>query len=215
MQHDSDCCKAGRVSSNYGFTEKLTGKLGGRWENNSGPGLRQLAQQFNIWVISSAHLDIGEPLLDGEAKLLHKLLTADDVEDAERTRTRRRIEERGINPDELTNDFISYKTINRHFKNCTDRERNVSSEPVTPDDALDRVNRLKRRLEQVTAKSISEVVNSTALDFAGSDVDVIIQVNTVCQACGDRLTLRELFTDGCSCVDLTHETDILTSTEQV
>lgn len=211
MLHDADCCKAGRVAAKYGFTERLAEKLGEQWEADNGPGLRQLAQQFNNLVINAALLDAGEPTLDGEAELLYQLLTDDEVEDAERARARRRLEEQGINPADLTDDFISYRTINRHFEKCTDRERDLSSEPVTADEALSRVNALKNRLEQVTAKSITEVAQHTDLGTDGSDVDFIVQVNIVCHECGDRMPLRDLFANGCSCAAPTRHTITSTS----
>lgn len=203
MITDSECCKAGRVAAKYGFTEKLANRLGPQWEDADGPGVRKLARQFNILVINTALLDAGEPALDGEAELLYRLLMDDEVEEAERARACQRLDEWNIDADALTGDFISYKTINRHFKNCTKREREHSAESHTTDGVLNRVNALKRRLEKVTERSISEIASHAAIGTDGSDLDVIVQVNIVCPECDDRLPIRELLADGCSCADAT------------
>lgn len=213
MAPDATCCKAGRVAAQYGFTEKLTGKLGNQWEADDGPGLRRLADQFNILVINAARLAAGEPSLDGESELLYRLLTDDEVEAAEQARARRRLEEQGIDPDDLTDAFLSYRTLDRHFKNCTVRERNISSEPVTADSVLNRVNALKKRVEQVTAKSITEVAQHTDIGAAGSDIDVIVQISVVCSECGDRMSLRDLLADGCNCATSTDHTPDPTATD--
>jgi hypothetical protein len=169
--------------------------------DDNGPGLRQLAKQFNVWIIESALLDVGNPSLKGEAELLHKLLTYDEVEDSERTRAKQRLERQGIDPDALKDDFVSYRTIDRHFKNCSERRRSASRPSISPNKALDRVNALKRRLEQVTEKSIQEVSQHTDREMTGGDIDVLVQVTVVCPDCNDRLSLRDLFDDGCRCVD--------------
>jgi hypothetical protein len=162
-------------------------------------------------VIDYALLDVGEPALAGEAEMLHELLTDDDVADAERARARNRLESYGLDPDEVCDDFISYRTVDRHFEDCTDRERGLSSEPLTADEALDRVHALKRRLERVTGKSITQVAKHTDLGTDGKSLDVFVDINVTCSECGDRTTLTDLFEEGCSCGESTPDTALVGS----
>jgi hypothetical protein len=194
-----DCCKAGRVASEYGCEETLDGDLGAQWEADDGPGLRRLARQFNRGVIGAALLQSGNPALEGEAELLYGLLTGDGVEEAERSRARRRLDERGIDADKLVEDFVSYRTIDRHFKNCTGRERSTSPDTLAPADALDRINALKRRLEQVSKKSIAEVRAADGPGGESGDVDVYIRLTVVCPECNEQLTAQEVLREGCGC----------------
>lgn len=208
------CCKAGIVADKYGFSEKLDENLGEQWAAKGGPGLRQLARQFNELVIMSALLEGGEPALEGEAEMLYTLLTDDDVAAAERGRARRRLEDHSIDPDELTDDFISYRTIDRHFTNCTGRTRDLSTDPVNPDDVVDRINALKRRLEKVTVKSIEQAEDHTALGVNGSDVDVLVHITVICPKCGDKMSIQELFSQACRCDDATTDGGPSTTNEQ-
>lgn len=197
----TECCKTGRVAAEYGFRDRLDQELGDQWETENGPGLRPLARRFNTLVVDAALLEAGEPPLEGEAEMLYELLTGDDVVEAERARARSRLTEYGIDPEKLADDFISYRTLDRHFKNCTDRERAATPNPASPEDVLNRVNTLKNRLEQVTAKSIREVSQRTAIGIDSDEADIFVQVTVVCPDCGDRLQVHELFEEGCRCTD--------------
>jgi len=187
------CCKAGRVAAQYGFDDNLEEDLGAQWEADNGPGLRKLADQFNVRVVKDALVDASEPFLNGEPELLYELLAGDDVREAERSRVERRLEAMGIDPGELTDDFISHRTIDRHFKSCTDRQRESTSDAVDADQVRDRIAALKHRLEQVTEKSIAEVHGGE------QDRSVMVQVNVVCSGCNQRRSAREFIEHGCEC----------------
>jgi hypothetical protein len=211
MTRDTDCCKAGEVAAKYGFGQKLADELGTQWEDEDGPGLRKIAKEFNHLVIDHALLDSGEPSLEGEARLLYRLLTDDSVTDAERARAHNRLESYGLDVDGVRDDFISYRTVDRHFQNCTDRERDLSTDPVTADAALDRVNALKRRLERVTQKSISQVDRHANLGTDDTSIDTFVDVNVACTDCGERMSLHSLFEGGCGCVESAPDTVLVDS----
>jgi len=208
------CCKAGDVAAKYGFREQLDEELGKKWELDDGPGLRRLAQEFNVLVIDSSLLNAGRPALEGEPEMFYELLTDDEIEDAERARVRQRLEDYGTDPNELTGDFISYRTIDRHFKNCTDRERSPTSDPITVKESLDRIRALRGRLERVAEKSLAEVGsqadNSTNLEA----IDIFVQIDAVCEECNTRASLRTLLADGCRCSDATTDSDRFSVADQ-
>jgi len=202
MEQTHNCCKVGRVASDFGFQATLA-DLGERWAAEEGPGLRPLARTFNTRVVHERLLQAGNRSLDGEADLLYRLLTDDDVENAERARARQRLAELDIDPEKLIESFVSYRTIDRHFCNCTDRERQQSSAEPTGKKALERIDALKNRLERVTETALGQVADEREFRDTRT-LDVMVQVNIACQDCGSRLSARKLLSDGCECVGTTH-----------
>lgn len=196
MNDAENCCKAGRVATRLDLREALD-DLGAKWAAPEGPGLRPLARTFNTRVVHERLLQAGERSLDGEADLLYRLLTDDDVEDAERARTRQRLAEQGIVPEELLESFISYRTIDRHFRGCTDKERQESTAGPTVSETMDRINALKNRLERVTETALGQVGCEEASETR--TLDVMVQVTVACPDCGSRLPVREYLADGCGC----------------
>jgi len=185
------CCKAGRIAAKYGFEDALDGTLGEEWAAMDGPGLRTIAERFNERVVQETLLERGEPPIEGEEDLIYDRLTDDGTAD----RVERRLERNGIDPTRLREDFVSYKTIDRHFKNCTDRERETT-DPLDAADAIDRVRAMNRRAEKVAANTLSEL---TETSLGGDDPDVSASVTVTCPECNERLSFTAAVRDGCAC----------------
>lgn len=191
---ETACCKAGRTAAKYDFRDVLDETLAEQWAAMDGPGLRSIADRFNKKIIQITLLEQGEPPIEGEEDLLYDQLTADANEQSERVE--RRLEKNGIDPTQLREDFISYKTIDRHFKNCTDREREMT-DPIDQSDAIDRVRKLNRRVEKVAANTLSELNEHTSLGFENPDVSASVTV--ACPECGERKSFTAAIKHGCEC----------------
>jgi hypothetical protein len=187
----------GRVATEFGLQEVLE-DIGAKWAAEEGPGLRPLARTFNTQVVHERLLHAGERSLDGEADLLYQLLTDDDVEDAERARARQRLAEQGIDSEELLGSFVSYRTIDRHFRDCADRERERSSAKPTPEKTIDRISALKNRLKRVTETALGQVTDEREASEQQT-LDIMVQVTVGCPDCSTRLPIRKFLTDGCNC----------------
>lgn len=87
--------------------------------------------------------------LDGEVANIYRLLTADEVADAERTRVRRRLEREGIDVGSLTDDFVTYQAIRSYLQ--TNRGAEYSpAETDTLERGLGNVQKLQGRVGSVT-----------------------------------------------------------------
>lgn len=198
---ETACCKAGRTAAKYDFREFLDETLAEQWAAMDGPGLRSIADRFNKKVIQVTLIEQGEPPIEGEEDLLYDQLTADSNERSERVE--RRLEKNGIDPTRLREDFISYKTIDRHFKNCTEQERETA-DPIDRSDAIDRVRKMNRRVEKVAANTLSELNKHTSLGF--EDPDVSASVTVACPRCGERKSFTAAIKHGCECEPSTDRT---------
>jgi len=188
------CCKAGRTAAKYGFSDFLDGTLAEEWAAMDGPGLRTIASRFNKRVIEVTLIEQGEPPLEGEEDLIYDQLTADG--DNQSDRVERRLEKNGIDPNRLKEDFISYKTIDRHFKNCTDLERETT-DPLDRADAIDRVRAMNRRVEKVAENTLSELNERASLGF--EDPEVSASVTVACPECDERKSFTAAIKHGCEC----------------
>jgi len=188
------CCKAGRTAAKYGFTDFLDETLAEEWAAMDGPGLRTIANRFNTRVIEITLIEKGEPPLEGEEDLIYDQLTTDKSDQSDRVE--RRLEKNGIDPNRLKEDFISYKTIDRHFKNCTDLERETTK-PLDQGDAIDRIRAMNRRVEKVTENTLSELNEHTSLGFEGPEVSVSVTV--ACPDCDERKSFTTAVKHGCEC----------------
>ena len=121
--------------------------------------LRDLADHFNQAILEAAMEAEGAQLLDGEAENTYRLLTNEDVGEADKTRVRRRLKREGIEVDDLLDDFVSYQAIRTFLTKHQGAE-------YTPDetDPLERetenVQQLRGRVDTVTAGKLEQLRDS-------------------------------------------------------
>lgn len=193
MSEEAECsCKFGRMSSKYDLAS-FERELKQQWQSSDGPGLRTLADRFNREILRTALEDAGERLLKGESENLYRLLTDDDVSAGIYTQARNRLHEQGVDPDSIESAFISYQTVNRHFKNCRDltkEESNTGSEKRT---LKDRIFALKNRTVRVTESTLGQENN---VQF--EEQNVFVDITVSCEECGTVVPVAEAI-EGQSC----------------
>lgn len=195
----SRCCKIAKVANKYGLRPYLEEQLGEEWKDPDGSSLREIARKFNRELLRKALADTGEVPLDGQVESIYKTLQGeDDGTKGERERTRRHLRRDGVNPEQIEADFVSYRTVDRHFKNCEDRTK-VRPEPPAKEEAtesaLNRVRALQSRLEAVSEKTIGDLTKAGHVDI--EDFDVNVGVKVTCTHCGDRYPIHEIIEHGC------------------
>lgn len=159
--------------------------------------LRELADYFNEQILDETLTAADRQVLEGERENLYRLLVGDDVSEAERTRTRRQLEQDGIDVDELLEDFVSYQAVRTYLQ----EERGV--EYSGPDeDPLDReavaIQKFRGKLESVTASKLEQLQKSGRIT-AGT-TQVYVEVSVLCEDCGEQYPVTEfLDRKGCSC----------------
>lgn len=196
MSEEPGCsCKFGRVLSKYDLTSFET-ELERKWQAPDGPGLRTLADEFNVRVLGAALEAEGETLLDGEAENLYRLLTDDDVSAGAYTQAKNRLLEHGIEPDALEADFISYQTVNRHFKNCRGLSKEEPSDEQDTRSLKNRIFALQNRTARVTEKTLEQLEQEGEPQF--EERNVFVDISVSCDECGTVVPVEE-FVDGAKC----------------
>lgn len=193
--------KVGRLIHRYNLTG-MGEKLERRWTTDTGDrmSLRELADYFNRTLLKEALQQNATSTIDGEAANLYRLLTGDDVSSGQRIQAENRLEQNGVNVDQLRSNFVSRQSIHTYLT----KERDVRyDQPEVSDEErvemrLDTIGRLKSRLVAVTKQVVSELTESDQLVNSGTRVTVLIQVQ--CGACDAQYPIRQfLMNGGCDC----------------
>jgi len=189
--------KVVRLLDEYGLSG-LGDELERRWtaaENRS--SLRELARLFNERLLEAALRQADSQPLDGEAENLYRLLTADDVSSADRTRARRQLDRAGVDSEQLETDFVTYQAIRTYLKS----HRNAEYTPDTTDPLERETNNLQQlrgRTVSVTEGKLRQLVDSDALDLG--EFRTIVDIQVVCEDCNTQYDVVALLErGGCDC----------------
>lgn len=197
-----DCsCKVGRVADRYELSS-LNVELVERWVGDEGGySLRELEDYLNREVLRAALEDAGAEVLDGEVENYYRLLTDEETSAGARVQAERRLERQGVDPDQVTADFVSHQTIHTHLRNCLDVVYESDSDPETRlDNARDFVQALQSRTGTVTENTLENLRDADVLDLERFDVFTDVMVS--CSSCGRVRPVGEVFEDGgCRCQD--------------
>jgi hypothetical protein len=159
--------------------------------------LRDLADRFNRELLERVLRDAGVSSLDGEVENTYRLLTAESVSGADRTRIQRHLEREGIDVDALLEEFVSYQSIRTYLR----KHRGVEHAREETDrvESADRtIQQLRNRLAAVAEQRIDQLDRNDELD-AGS-VGVMVDVRAVCADCGSQYPVGGLLDrGGCDC----------------
>jgi hypothetical protein len=191
--------KVVRLIDEYGL-EDLGEELHRRWTTDDADeraSLRELADDFNRRLLAEALADTKQQPLAGEIANLYRLLTADEVSTADRTRAERRLLHEGIDVDALRADFVSYQAIRTYLRNHRDAEYTRDpADPVTT--AVNAVQGLQNRTASVAQDKVDQLINSDELSVGQSRVTVDVRV--LYEKCGSWFGYAELLSRGrCDC----------------
>lgn len=191
------CCKMGKVACKYGLQKYLSQELRGEWESASGASLRDLAQKFNYRVLRTKIADAGETPLEGEVKDIYESLRSTDEMRSANKRAKKRLAEYGVDGDEIRDDFVSYRTVDRHFKNCEERTRDKiqASDTDTIESAVDRIRALEKRLQIVSDKTLEDLANAERIPLGKFEVTVNSRVT--CNECENQFSISKAIRSGC------------------
>lgn len=167
-------------------------------ETDERRSLRELADYFNKQVLRSAMTDADMEVLDGEVENFYELLTDDDITGGMRVQTERRLERSGIDPNRLTQDFVSHQAVYTYLTKYRDVKREQDKPESRTEDARRTVERLRNRVEAVTRTTIESLQNADVLSIG--DFNVFVDVQITCTDCHTQYTIGELINeDGCQC----------------
>lgn len=193
--------KVGRLIHRYDLAE-IGDELERRWTADAGDrmSLRELADYFNRTLLKQALQQNATSTIDGEAANLYRLLARDDVSSGQRIQAENRLEQNGVDVEQLRTDFVSRQAIHTYLT----KERDATyDQPAVSDEErvetrIDTIGRLRNRLVTVTEQVISELTQSDQLVSGETRVTVLVQVQ--CATCDTQYPIRQFLTNGgCDC----------------
>ena len=191
--------KMGRILTEYDLQD-LHDCLPELWRGDDGEelSLRELARRVNINIVREVLVEAGQNPLDGEAENTYRLLSDDDVSVGVRTQQRNRLERAGIDVDALEDDFVTHQAVYTYLTKGLDVSKDDGDDEDTLEKHETRIQRLRSRLDAVTAQSLKNLQNADALTLGRVDTTVSVQV--YCQDCETQYDLATLFDNGgCDC----------------
>ncbi|SDY09155.1 rod-determining factor RdfA [Halobellus clavatus] len=160
--------------------------------------LRDLADYFNKQLLEQALIDAGMSALESDVDSTYRNLTEDNVSTGVRTDTRNRLEQNGIDVDDLESDFVSYQAIRSFLTEYRDAEYRKLSDQEKVEKDLQSIQRLMTRTLSVTEERIEKLRQTERID-AGA-FEVLLDLQVLCQECGEQYSVAEFLDErGCQC----------------
>ena len=159
--------------------------------------LRELADRFNRALLERAIEKVSVRRLDGEVENTYRLLTDDDVNSADRTRARRRLERDGVDVDALLDDFVTYQAMRTYLKEHRGAEYSrEGSDPLERE--TENAQRLRGRMVSVTEGKLKRLQDNGQLGLG--EFRTLANIQVVCEDCNSRFEVVELLErGGCEC----------------
>jgi hypothetical protein len=159
--------------------------------------LRELADYFNRELLAQTLQDVSMNTLDGEPANIYRLLTDDSVSSGAAVQATNRLEQHGIDVEQLTAEFVSRQAIHTYLT----KYRGVSHSPANGDPVeteTTNVQRLKRRMTTIIESKIERLRNTERITLG--EFNVLIDVRILCEDCGAQYQATELLERGtCRC----------------
>lgn len=203
---DSDTSDTGRRGKVRRLIEErgLEGvgdRLERRWtaHGDERMSLRDLAKEFNLELLRTVMVEAGMQPLDGDVENLHRLLTAEEVSSADRTRAERRLDREGVDVDRLRSEFVTYQAVRTYLKEH--RGASYADDRGDPTESMKQhVQRLRGRVRSVTDSKLGQLRTNGEVDVGS--FRTLVEVNVLCEDCGTQYDIETLLDrGGCDCVE--------------
>lgn len=193
--------KVERVIERWNLPD-LGDELERRWlgHGRDDHSLRELTEYFNKKILTEALTKSGTVPLEGEIENFYELLTSEDVTKSDTLQAEQRLTQMGVDPDELSEDFISHQTMYRYLKNARNVQKQREQQPI--EDVIETSRRtsirLTNRLKSVVQKNLETLNRRNG--FHIGDFDVYVDIQIVCSDCGTSRNLEQILEQsGCEC----------------
>jgi hypothetical protein len=203
---DRCSCKVGRASGKYAI-DNMNEKLHSR-RMNQGMSLRDLADYFNQQVLNRAIERTGADLADvaygavspdDAVARVYESLTSETISADREARVRTRLEQRGVDVNDIESDWVTHPTMRSHLNECLGIETSRSSE-IGREDSRDTIEWARTRCTKIVHQTVSRLISAGVVTV--SDHHVSVSINISCSDCGQTYRLSELLTEqSCSCYD--------------
>lgn len=168
--------------------------------------LRKLAEWFNRRLLERALNESDESYVDGEVENMYRLLTSEDVSRGVKVEVETRLEQAGIDVDQLQQSFVSHQSVYTYLT----KVRGVSR----PDDTTDEsqiektesaIQRLISRTKAVIEKNLQSLRDTGRISLG--EFSIFVDINVYCHDCDSQLNVQELLSErGCDCEQVDGQT---------
>jgi hypothetical protein len=189
--------KVARLLDAYDLDD-LGDELVERWTRaDDRESLRTLATYFNQQLLATALQQNGVEPLDGELENTYRLLTADDISEGRRTQARRRLEQSGVDVEQLQSDFVSRQAIHTYLTSYRDVEREeTDDDPVAS--VGETVERIRGRLRTISESQLERLRDTGRITLGSFRLSIDVRV--LCEDCGRQYDIASfLDRGGCDC----------------
>lgn len=161
--------------------------------------IRDLETYFNTAIVRSVFNKVGAVPAEYSAEEVYEILSSGDTKIADEKFLRTWLEERDVDPNDLAEDFLSYHSIYVYLS-----EKRGVNPPDTPEYTpeeekqqwIDRMDRLKRRVEKVCENSITTLQKAEVLP--DNDLTFRISFHVECPECMTRSSITTyIYNEGC------------------
>lgn len=189
--------KIDRTIQKYGI-EGLGDELERRWlgDEREKESTRDLAEYFNKEVLSEVVRESETSTLSGNVDEVYRALMERSEMDS--TLVRSRLEQSGIDVEEVTSDFVSHQTVYRYFKDHREVERSDLSPKERRESAIETIQRLRGRTTAVTEQTVSNLENNDVISVG--EFSVLNDLQVLCEGCGQSYGVAPFLEQGgCEC----------------
>lgn len=181
----------------------IVGHVQTQWEKDSDDrwGVRACGKFINQSIVDTV-LDnmIEQPPLATSEDIVDTLLADEtDSEADNQTELRSWFRRHGVDPDELAEDLIHYRTVYNYLREIEDAESpsEIYDTEELRERAVTRGDRAKTRVRNNIQDRLAFLERNEVISH--SEYNVIVQLTVQCNRCGRVLDWAEMVTDGCSC----------------
>ncbi len=194
MTDTADCCKVSRSLHLFGrssYLEELA-----RTADRGNTSLRDLETRVNR-VITEGALEAASGPIDLAVRTIIDALSGDPSPRV-RARVRTRLTQRDVDPDQLKNAYVSYRTIKNHLNECEHIDTSRDESPITPARATDTIGWSETRHEAIIQRTLERLRSANELELRGS-IEVSIHTTVTCDRCHSSTPLRALLNGNAAC----------------
>jgi hypothetical protein len=158
--------------------------------------LRELAEQFNRQLLRTTIDEAGLGPHRYDVGQTYRLLTTDEVSSGRRTRIRRRLEQDGVDVEQLEANFVSHLAIRTYLRHRGATRSETGDDQVTKE--TQRIQRLQNRATTVTESKLDHL--RTTDRIAVGNYRVLTEIHVFCEECETRYDVNELLSQkSCAC----------------
>lgn len=196
------CCKTGEMIHTYEFDrEEMDDTLVAKWRGENGHdelSINDLEHWFNKQLLQLVYQEHGRPDPEYKIDAEYEVLADDEIPEHKRAELVSELEAEGIDAESLTDDFVSYSTIYRHFKECIDAEKGTDEDNTDTDWERDGLDVAREQFRDRVTKSLRALSNKDRL--AGyEDAELESSAHLRCDYCPTRVPVETAAEQGFVC----------------